>query len=104
MAQVIFYILSADPLSLDKVVRRVVTSAPSLFPSPRGPKTLQFVLRRSSANGPRALFFELRMAIAFQSRFGTDFGALWDSFCDHFGSQNWFQMALRIDMPTRHQT
>ena len=29
-------IKSADPLSLDKFVRRVKTSAPSLFPSPRG--------------------------------------------------------------------
>ena len=72
---------SADPLSLDKVVRRVVTSAPSLFPSPTRPKTLQFVLGPSSADGLRAFFFELRFAIAFQSRFGTDFGALWD----HFG-------------------
>ena len=57
--------VSADPLSLDKVVRRVKPSAPSLFPSPRGPKTLQFVLGRSSPDGPRAFFFELRIAIAF---------------------------------------
>ena len=87
-----------------KVVRRVVIAVPSLFPSPSGPKTLEFVLRHSSGNEVRAFFFELRNAISFQSRFGTDFGALWDPFCDHFGPQNWFQMALRIDMPTRHQT
>ena len=29
---------------------------------------------------------------------------LWDPFCNHFGPQYWFQMALRIDIPTRHQT
>ena len=86
------------------VLKRVVTFALSLLPFPRGPKTLQFVPARSSPNAPRTFFFELRFAIAFQSRFGTDFGALWDRFWDHFGLQNQFQMALRIDMPTRNQT
>ena len=86
------------------VLRLVVTSALSLLPFPRGPKTLQFVPARSSPNAPRTFFFELRFAIAFQSGFGLDFGTLWNPFCDHFESQKRFQMALRIDMPTRNQT
>ena len=46
------------PLSLDKAVRRVVLSAPSLFPSPTGPKTYQFVLRHNFGNELRAFIFE----------------------------------------------
>ena len=71
--------LSADPLSLDKVVRRVVTSAPSLFPSPRGPKTLQFVLPRSFGDGRRAFFLasnRYRLSKPFRDRFWSTLGPI----------------------------
>ena len=76
-------------MSLDKVVRRVKLFAFSLFPSPRGPKTLQFVLSRWTSIThfvlPRwtspSLFRTYKRypnSKPFQHSLGLDFGSILD--------------------------
>ena len=57
--------ISADPL-FARVVRRVKTSALSLFPFPRGSKNLKLEASHNSADGPRPVFLELRITILIQ--------------------------------------
>ena len=62
-------------------------NGPKVLQNPSQPSSLYSAaapsqLPRSSPDGRRAFFFELRFVNPFQSRFGTDFGALWD----HFGT------------------